>query len=194
MLKDGDELAVFDKYNPAREIWRGAIRLREHGEAARRGEQRTAVLYALSRDLAAARDTETILRAAVAHIHEVFYSQVMILLPDVEDRVMERASAAVTYYFDERERIAAAEQHLVDRNVRGDALDGRLPGLQAARQFVVGILAAKTVAAVNGADDGCDQEGSRLILFEQAGRKLRVGLAHGIGAVTRQAVALLGQR
>ena len=30
MLKDGDDLAIFDKYDPAREIWRGAIRLREH--------------------------------------------------------------------------------------------------------------------------------------------------------------------
>jgi hypothetical protein len=30
VLKDGDELAIFDKYNPRREIWRGAIRLREH--------------------------------------------------------------------------------------------------------------------------------------------------------------------
>jgi two-component system sensor histidine kinase KdpD len=84
-----------------------AVRLREHAESARQGEQRTAVLYALSRDLAAARDTETILRSAVAHIHEIFYSQVMILLPDPEDRVTERASAAVTYYFDERERVVA---------------------------------------------------------------------------------------
>jgi two-component system sensor histidine kinase KdpD len=84
-----------------------AVRLRERGEAARRGEQRTAILYALSRDLATARDTETILRSAIAHIHEVFYSQVMILLPDAGGQVAERASAAVTYHFDDRERVVA---------------------------------------------------------------------------------------
>jgi two-component system sensor histidine kinase KdpD len=84
-----------------------AVRLRERGQAARVGEQRTAVLYALSRDLAAARDIESILRSAIAHIHEVFYSQVMILLPDSEAQVRERASAAVTYHFDERERVVA---------------------------------------------------------------------------------------
>ena len=30
VLKDGDELTIFDKFNPAQEVWRGAIRLREH--------------------------------------------------------------------------------------------------------------------------------------------------------------------
>ena len=84
-----------------------AVRLRERAEAARRGEQRTGVLYALSRDLAVAGDTESILRSAVAHVHEVFYSQVLILLPDADGRVAERASAAVTYSFDERERVVA---------------------------------------------------------------------------------------
>jgi two-component system sensor histidine kinase KdpD len=84
-----------------------AVRLRERAEAARQGEQRTGVLYALSRDLAIAGDTESILRSAVAHVHEVFYSQVLVLLPDAGGRVAERASAAVTYSFDERERVVA---------------------------------------------------------------------------------------
>jgi two-component system sensor histidine kinase KdpD len=74
-----------------------AVRLRERAESARQREQRTAVLYALSHDLAAARDTETILRSAVGHAFEVFYSQVMILLSDSDGRVSERASATVTY-------------------------------------------------------------------------------------------------
>jgi two-component system sensor histidine kinase KdpD len=84
-----------------------AVRLRERAESARQREQRTGILYALSRDLAAARDTEAILRSAVAHVYEVFYSQVMILLPDENGRVTERASATVTYLFDERERAVA---------------------------------------------------------------------------------------
>jgi two-component system sensor histidine kinase KdpD len=84
-----------------------AVRLRERAEAARQREQRTAILYALSRDLAAARDSEAILRSAVAHVFEVFYSQVMILLPGPDGIVKERASATVTYLFDERERAVA---------------------------------------------------------------------------------------
>jgi two-component system sensor histidine kinase KdpD len=84
-----------------------AVRLRERAEVARQRERRTAVLYALSRDLAAARDTEAILRSGVAHVFEVFYSQVMILLPDRDGHVTERASATVTYLFDERERAVA---------------------------------------------------------------------------------------
>jgi two-component system sensor histidine kinase KdpD len=84
-----------------------AVRLRERAAVARQREQRTAVLYALSRDLAAARDAEAILRSGVAHVFEVFYSQVMILLPDRDGHVTERASATVTYLFDERERAVA---------------------------------------------------------------------------------------
>jgi hypothetical protein len=30
VLKDGDELAIFDRYNPTRVVWRGAIRLHEY--------------------------------------------------------------------------------------------------------------------------------------------------------------------
>jgi hypothetical protein len=30
VLKDGDELAIFEKYEPTQEVWRGAVRLREY--------------------------------------------------------------------------------------------------------------------------------------------------------------------
>ena len=57
------------------------VRLRQQAEAARDREARTAALYAMSRDLAAAADEEAILQAAARHIKEVFLSQVLLLLP-----------------------------------------------------------------------------------------------------------------
>src|SRR4029434_1146648 len=57
-------------------------RLRQQAEAARHRERRTAALYALSRELASTRDTDGLLQAAARHVHEVFESQVSLLLPD----------------------------------------------------------------------------------------------------------------
>ena len=45
-------------------------------------ERRTALLYAMSRELAATRGQEAMARAAVRHVSEVFESQVVVLLPD----------------------------------------------------------------------------------------------------------------
>jgi two-component system sensor histidine kinase KdpD len=58
------------------------VRLRQQAEAARHRERRTAALYALSRELASTRDTDGLLWAAARHVHEVFESQVSLLLPD----------------------------------------------------------------------------------------------------------------
>jgi two-component system, OmpR family, sensor histidine kinase KdpD len=80
------------------------VRLRQQAEAASERAQRTAALYAMSRDLAAAPDTQAVLEAAARHISSVFLSQVLLLLPDANGRVTERAGESVTYVFDVREQ------------------------------------------------------------------------------------------
>jgi two-component system sensor histidine kinase KdpD len=50
-------------------------------------ERRTAMLYAMSRELAATRGQEAMARVAVRHVGEVFESQVVVLLPDAQGRV-----------------------------------------------------------------------------------------------------------
>jgi two-component system, OmpR family, sensor histidine kinase KdpD len=58
-----------------------AARIRTQAEAARLREQRTAALYALSRELASTRGVDQLLTIAMRHISEVFRSQVAVLLP-----------------------------------------------------------------------------------------------------------------
>jgi two-component system sensor histidine kinase KdpD len=60
------------------------LRIRAHADAAREGEQQTAALYGLSRDLAATRGIEALMAIAVRHIADVFRSQVAVLLPHRE--------------------------------------------------------------------------------------------------------------
>jgi two-component system sensor histidine kinase KdpD len=50
-------------------------------------ERRTALLYAMSRELAATRGQEAMARVAVRHVGEVFDSQVVVLLPDTHGRI-----------------------------------------------------------------------------------------------------------
>jgi two-component system sensor histidine kinase KdpD len=50
-------------------------------------ERRTALLYAMSRELAATRGQEAMARVAVRHVGEVFDSQVVVLLPDAQGRI-----------------------------------------------------------------------------------------------------------
>lgn len=71
-----------------------ATRVREQADAARQRERRTATLYHLSRDLAAARTRPAIARAMLRHVHDLFGGTVRLLLPDdrgVLERVAELA-------------------------------------------------------------------------------------------------------
>jgi two-component system, OmpR family, sensor histidine kinase KdpD len=58
-----------------------AKRIRDQADAARHREQRTAILYAMTRELAIARATKPLLVAATRHLHDIFDSRVAILLP-----------------------------------------------------------------------------------------------------------------
>jgi two-component system sensor histidine kinase KdpD len=58
-----------------------AARVRAQADAARQREQRTQVLYAMSRDLAAARTVEEVALAACRHVSDVFDGETSFLVP-----------------------------------------------------------------------------------------------------------------
>lgn len=57
-------------------------RAREQAEAAQRREADTSLLYALSRDLAAANDLDSVILAVVTHVEQAFVREAVIFLPD----------------------------------------------------------------------------------------------------------------
>jgi two-component system sensor histidine kinase KdpD len=121
------------------------VRLRHQAEAAREREQRTAALYAMSRDLAAAADVDAVLRAAARHISSVFLSQVLLLLPDAGRRVAVRADESVTFRLDERERAVA--QWVFDHGRPAGKTTDTLP---AAKGLYLPLRTASGVAGVLG--------------------------------------------
>jgi len=59
-------------------------RAREQADAARRRETRTAALFAFAREMAAAPDADTLLRAIATHVAQAFGAQVVLLLAEAE--------------------------------------------------------------------------------------------------------------
>src|SRR5947207_7253160 len=64
------------------------VRVRTQAVAAREREQRTAALYAMSRELVSTRGVDALLTVVVRHISEVFHGGVALLLPEVDDRLV----------------------------------------------------------------------------------------------------------
>lgn len=84
-----------------------AARVERQLEAAHARERRTSALYALAKDLVAARSLDDLLNAAATRIKEVFLSQVLILLPDEHGGLAVRGRDSVTYRLDAREDAVA---------------------------------------------------------------------------------------
>jgi two-component system, OmpR family, sensor histidine kinase KdpD len=66
------------------------IRIRTQGEAARDREQRTAALYAMSRELASTRGVDALVDIVRRHIGEVFRTPAIVLLPGGDGRLSVR--------------------------------------------------------------------------------------------------------
>lgn len=69
------------------------IRLRSEAEAARQGQSRMTLMHAFTQQLAKARGLEDVLSMAVRQISEVFNSDVVIFLPNSNDRLVANADS-----------------------------------------------------------------------------------------------------
>src|SRR5207248_7002107 len=78
-------------------------RVRSAAEAARERERRTAAMFALSRDLAAARGTDEVATATVKHMADVFASRTLLLVADGDHRLAPRAASSGDTALDEKE-------------------------------------------------------------------------------------------
>lgn len=80
------------------------VRIRWLADSARERERHTAALYALSRDLAIAREVPAVVEAAVRHIGGVFQGQVLVLLPDAGGSLRPTGEGRVPFLPEDTER------------------------------------------------------------------------------------------
>jgi two-component system, OmpR family, sensor histidine kinase KdpD len=96
-----------------------AVRVREQAQAARRREQRTQVLYSISRELAGLRAPEEIASVTCRHLGDVFRGPAVALLPNADGTLTRVAAETGTITVEDRE--AAVAHWVLDH--------GRMAGL-----------------------------------------------------------------
>jgi two-component system sensor histidine kinase KdpD len=124
-----------------------AVRVRAQAEAARSREERTQALYAMSRDLAAARSSEEVAQAASRHVAHALQGDAFVLLPGAGGRLIPQDPGSSA---DARE--TAVAQWAFDHGQLAGMGTDTLPGASALHvplrgtQSVLGVLALRPSA------------------------------------------------
>jgi two-component system, OmpR family, sensor histidine kinase KdpD len=119
------------------------VSIRRHREVADAREQRTAVLYAMSRELAVATDAQAMAAAAVRHICAVFHSTAVVLISDASGCLSPIPFADVSAYASPRQSSPQIDlefaQEVVARGQRGikDAIYLPLQGSRRVKGVIV---------------------------------------------------------
>lgn len=103
--------------------------VRQQTRVAGARERRTALLYAMSRELAATRGVSSMARVAVRHVAEVFDCKAVVLLPDGNGRLHYPREAAIDGSFDKADLSIA--QWVVDHGKRAGLGSDTLPAAPA---------------------------------------------------------------
>jgi two-component system sensor histidine kinase KdpD len=122
-----------------------ATRIRAQADSAREREQRTAALYAMSRDLGRARAVPEIVGAAARHVAEVFATEVAFLLPGPEGGLALQSGTAASFDPDTSDRAVA--RWVFDHRQLAGLGTSTLPG---ARGLYLPLVASRGAVGVLG--------------------------------------------
>ncbi len=141
-----------------------AVRTKQQADLARHQERRTAVLYALSRDLATHRGTGALAQLAAKHLRDVFNSQVAIFLADADKRVQLQRGEHLYFEFDPKE--SGVAQWVFEHNERAGLGTDTLPGASALYLPLVGSAGSIGVVAVRPTESTRLSDTDQLHLLE----------------------------
>lgn len=133
-----------------------AVRTKQQAELARHQERRTAVLYALSRELATHRGLATLTQLAVKHVREVFESQAAIFVADLSKRLVLQRGEQLFFEFDPKE--SGVAQWVFEHGERAGLGSDTLPGASAlylplaGSKGPIGVLAVRPTLATRFLD------------------------------------------
>lgn len=125
-------------------------RIREQAETARQRERRTAAIYAMSRELVAARSRDDLIEIATRHLRGSFGVEAQILLSDGTGQMQVAAAGPAAVPIDEKERSVA--QWVFDRGQAAGVGTATLPAAQALYLPLVGASGTVGVLGLRPAD------------------------------------------
>jgi two-component system sensor histidine kinase KdpD len=124
-----------------------AVMIREQADAARQGEQRTAALYAMSRELMTYHRVASLASVAARHIQRLSHSQVAVLVPDADGHLTLQTGEESGFVMDAKDTGVA--QWVFDHGQRAGLGTETLPDAGAlylpliASRGVIGVLAVR---------------------------------------------------
>jgi two-component system sensor histidine kinase KdpD len=140
------------------------VRIRDHAELARHREERMAVLYAMSRELASHRGTETLAQVAAKHLREVFKSQVAVFLPGPDGRLILQRGPQFFFELDPKEQ--GVTQWVFEHNQRAGLGTDTLPGAKSLYVPLTGSKGPLGVVAIRPPQAGRPLDLEQLHLLE----------------------------
>jgi two-component system sensor histidine kinase KdpD len=155
-------------------ISRLAAHKSQQAEAAGSREQRTAALYAMSRELATQRGIDKLASIACRHIHEVFDSQVAVFLPDRDGHVHLHRGAALQFDLNPKE--AGISQWVFDHKEPAGRGTNTLPGSESLYLPLVGSRGPVGVLGVQSSKPDMFTDPEQLHLLETFANQMALAL------------------
>lgn len=149
----------------------------QQAEAARVREQRTAALYAMSRELVTQRGLDKLASVACRHIHDVFHCQVAVFLPDRDGRVHLHRGDALHFDLDPKE--AGISQWVFDHKESAGHGTNTLSGSDSLYLPLLGSHGAVGVLAVRSSRPAELLDPEQLHLLETFANQMALALERG---------------
>ncbi len=167
------------------------VRARQQAELARGNERRTALLYALSRDLATQRGLENVVRVALQHVTEIFSGQVAAFIVDAAGHLELRHEPHRRFEFDSKE--SGIVQWVFDHGERAGAGTNTLPGASALYLPLIGMKGPIGVLAIRHAQKGQLLDPDQIHLLEMLTNQTALALGRTLLAAEAQQAHVLAE-
>src|SRR5262245_9959400 len=159
------------------------LRVRDQAEMARQRERGTAVLYAMTRELAGTRGLNDLIAVATRHVEDTFGGAAIVLLPG-PGGALEGPGGVPKFPIDEKERSVA--QWVFERGRLAGAGSDTLPASRGLYVPLVTTTGTIGVLGVAAADPKGFRDPTALLLLETFARQVAVSLEREVLAVRTQ--------
>ncbi|HUJ79849.1 MAG TPA: sensor histidine kinase KdpD [Nitrospiria bacterium] len=167
------------------------VRSRQQAELARDNERRTALLYALSRDLATQRGMEPVVRTALQHVTEIFGGQAAAFVVDAEGHLALHHEPHRRFEFDPKE--SGIVQWVFDHGERAGAGTNTLPGASALYLPLIGVKGPIGVLAVRHPQKGQLFDPDQIHLLEMLTNQSALAIGRTLLAAEAQQAHVLAE-
>jgi two-component system sensor histidine kinase KdpD len=167
------------------------VRAKQQAELARQSERRTALLYALSRDLATQRGLEHVVRVALQHVTEIFGGQVAAFIVDDAGHLALHHEPHRRFEFDPKE--SGIVQWVFDHSERAGAGTNTLPGASALYLPLIGVKGPIGVLAIRHAQKEHLLDPDQIHLLEMLTNQTALAIGRTLLAAEAQRAHVLAE-